>query len=30
MSAFDTTALPAGQHWNAQDYAIDAGFSTLR
>jgi len=26
MSAFDTTALPAGQHWNAQDYAIDAGF----
>ncbi|WP_303636692.1 MULTISPECIES: class I SAM-dependent methyltransferase [Stenotrophomonas] len=26
MSAFDTTALPAGQSWNAQDYAIDAGF----
>ncbi|KAG1290645.1 hypothetical protein G6F64_013898 [Rhizopus arrhizus] len=29
MSAFDTTALPAGQHWNAQDYAIDAGFVPL-
>lgn len=31
MSAFDSFATPpdAGQHWNAQDYAIDAGFVPL-
>ncbi|HEC0958051.1 TPA: hypothetical protein R1S83_005731, partial [Klebsiella pneumoniae] len=30
MSAFDTTtSATAGQQWNAQDYAIDAGFVPL-
>ena len=30
MSAFDTpTTASAGQQWNAQDYAIDAGFVPL-
>ena len=29
MSAFDTPTPAAGQQWNAQDYAIDAGFVPL-
>ncbi|PSD12736.1 hypothetical protein C7E15_17500, partial [Stenotrophomonas maltophilia] len=29
MSAFDTPTAAAGQQWNAQDYAIDAGFVPL-
>ena len=29
MSAFDTATTAAGQQWNAQDYAIDAGFVPL-